>query len=152
MSRRLGLKHTFTTTGSNPYLNSGLVDCFHWRSFWLRERLVPIDRLWRRYLLSAALASRFRPRQLLGSALLSLGLLYGTALLSAEYYYQRGWINHDIGDLFTARRIYPFLSYVKRGPVLALNNQDFMRVVREDPQAIQKLAAALSKLQPGDFR
>jgi hypothetical protein len=121
-------------------------------SFWQRENQRRFSRSWPFCSSLVALVSRFKPRQLLGSVLLSLGLLYGTALLSAEYYYKRGWINHDIGDLFTARRIYPFLSYVKRGPVAALNNSDFMRVVREDPQAIPKLAAALSKLQPGDFR
>jgi len=66
--------------------------------------------------------------------------------MSAEIVYARAWHHHSIDDLITAKRIYPFLSYVKNGPWIALYDKNFMLVMRGEPQALEKLAAALFKL------
>ena len=102
--------------------------------------------MWQLWLSSVASASRFKHQRLLGSLLLSLGLTYGALLMSAELMYARGWHRHSIDAILTAQRIYPYLSYVKAGPMLVLNDDNFMRVLREDPQSLEKLAAALLKL------
>lgn len=136
-----------TTIGFRLFMNSALpVSRFPSYWLWPEEMLLRFLSSWSWPSLGR-LVFLYTPRGLLGWLLLSLGIAYGSALLTAEQLYQRGVRTNTYSDLDRARRVFPYLQYIAQGPARSGSISDLMRAVREDPRAFD-LAAALRQLQP----